>query len=120
MKGLRFILLLASVMFSMTGMADVRESGTWWEIAVKAAEHDGYRVIRLDEAKKRMKSGTDIRIIDVRPDYEFDTGHLPGAVNFEIDLGDRMVMSTERKNTFSQVLGRDKGRPIILYCRSYA
>lgn len=120
MKGLRFILLLASAMFCMTVMADVRESGTWWENAKKAADHDGYRVISLVEAKKRMKLSSDIRIIDVRPDYEFDTGHLPGAVNFEIDLGDRMVMSTKRRKAFSQVLGADKGRPIILYCRSYA
>jgi hypothetical protein len=38
--------------------------------------------------------------VDVRPDYEFKTGHLPGAKNFEIDLGDWLDLKPQKADAF--------------------
>lgn len=56
------------------------------------------------ELKKRLKSGSAV-LIDVRPEDEFEAGHLPGAVNFPLHL------------LPSRISELPKGREVVAYCR---
>jgi phage shock protein E len=47
-------------------------------------------------------------LVDVRTDFEYREGHLPGALNIPHD------QITSRLNE----LPSDKARPVVLYCRS--
>jgi len=59
------------------------------------------------EARRLVESGA--RLIDVRTHGEFESGHIPGALNIPVqDLDKRMGEVGE------------KADPIVLYCRSGA
>ncbi|GBF12447.1 rhodanese-like domain-containing protein [Tepidibacillus infernus] len=36
--------------------------------------------ISTEEVRKRLKNGDNVKIIDVREDFEFVNGHIPGAI----------------------------------------
>lgn len=62
--------------------------------------------LEQDEAKKMMKSRSDILIVDVRTQAEYDKKHIPGAVLVPIeDL---------KKGDFSAL--PDKSKILLLYC----
>lgn len=88
----------------------------WWQQAEKDAVRDGYRLIEQAELKARYG---EFVILDVRPGYEFREAHLPDAVNLEFDLADRLELKPEKQKLVMDLLGPDKARPIVLYCRSY-
>ncbi|MBO5018412.1 MAG: rhodanese-like domain-containing protein [Alistipes sp.] len=48
-----------------------------------------------------------VQIIDVRTPAEFNEGHIPGAVNIDID----------GKEFEAKVAELDKSRPVAVYCR---
>ena len=83
------------------------------------SQKDGYALTTPQEIQNLYATGTNYIIVDVRPDYEFKAGHLPGAKNFEIDLGDRLDLKPQKADAFSKVLGTDKNREIVIYCRSF-
>jgi 3-mercaptopyruvate sulfurtransferase SseA len=88
----------------------------WWRQAETEAKQDGYTLIHQEELKARY---TDYLILDVRPAYEFEDGHIPGSKNLEFDLGDRMEVKPEKQNALKQLLGTNSQQPIVIYCRSY-
>lgn len=53
-------------------------------------------------------SNKEVQLVDVRTSGEYATGHIPGAVNID-------VQSTSFDNNASKL---DKTRPVALYCRS--
>jgi rhodanese-related sulfurtransferase len=60
----------------------------------------------LEPARARdMLSDGDAQVVDVRADYEYETGHLPGARHVPLE---RLESEAE---------GLDRSRPVILYCR---
>lgn len=83
------------------------------------AEKDGYTVITTRDLARLLASPSAPLLVDVRFDYEYRAGHLPGAVNMPVDLGDRTNPSAERKQEWQKILGRDQARPIVLYCRDF-
>ncbi len=91
----------------------------WWSSALTEAQKDGYALTSPEEIQALYASGGDYSMLDVRPDYEFKAGHLPGAKNFEIDLGDRLELKPQKAKAFEKVLGTDKNRVIVIYCRSF-
>ena len=56
------------------------------------------------EAKQLIESGA--QLVDVRTDVEYEAGHIPGARH--VPLAD----------VRREAEGLDKGKPVILYCRS--
>ena len=91
----------------------------WWPSALAESQKDGYALTTPQEIQSLYASGNDFFMVDVRPGYEFKAGHLPGAKNFEIDLGDRLDLKPQKADAFRKVLGTDKGRVIVIYCRSF-
>lgn len=62
--------------------------------------------IAVQEAWKRINAGA--LLIDVRSNEEYESGHLPGAIN---------IPHTEISSHLS-LIGDNKNREIVLYCRS--
>ena len=67
-----------------------------------------YRQITAQEAKSIIDSGVDCIILDVREQYEFDEGHIPGAI---------VLPYTEIEVKANEILP-DKDALILVYCRS--
>ena len=67
-----------------------------------------YEQITAEEAKKIMDSGEEHIILDTREQFEFDEGHIPGAI---------LIPYTEIENKAEEKLP-DKDKLILVYCRS--
>ena len=112
-----FILIL--LVLVVIGPSWSKDTPVWWPSALAEAQKDGYVLTTPDEIQALYATGENYLIVDVRPDYEFKTGHLPGAKNFEIDLGDRLGLKPQKADAFEKILGADKNRVIAIYCRSF-
>ena len=82
------ILILMVLVF--IGPSWSKDIPVWWPSALTEAQKDGYGLTTPEEIQTLYASGNNFIMVDVRPDYEFNAGHMPGAKNFEIDLGDRL------------------------------
>ena len=67
-------------------------------------DKDALEPISADELLKRAKRGL-VTVLDVRPPEEFAAGHLPGAVNIQIDKLE------------SGLAKLSKQREVVAYCR---
>lgn len=67
-----------------------------------------YQQITQDEAKRIMDTEEEFIIVDVREQYEFDSGHINGAI---------LIPYTEIENRAEELLP-DKNMQILVYCRS--
>ena len=67
-----------------------------------------YEQITPYEARLIMDSDEEFVILDVREQYEFDEGHIPGAI---------LIPYTEIENKAEQLIP-DKDMQILVYCRS--
>lgn len=55
------------------------------------SEVDGVEPVGFDELRRRHDAG-EVVIVDVRPELEFEAGHVPGAVSMPLrDLSERMA-----------------------------
>lgn len=69
------------------------------------------QVVSVEEAEDMMhddSNGRHLVVLDVRTEEEFQSGHIPGAVNID-------YKSEDFKD---KVSGLDKGKTYITYCRS--
>lgn len=67
-----------------------------------------YTSISMNEAVELMQRETDYILLDVRHDYEYMEGHIPGAI-----LLDNDNISAETTKQFN-----DRSQLILIYCRS--
>lgn len=91
----------------------------WWADAAIQAEKDGYSLIDAAELARLLDADPPPILLDVRPDYEFAAGSLPGAVNLEFDLGDRSGLSPGKRARLGELLGPDTARPVVVFCRDF-
>ncbi len=68
----------------------------------------GYSTISVSEAKDLVSNTSELFILDVRADYEFEAGHIIGAY---------LIPHTEIINRQDE-LPDNKSHPILVYCRS--
>ena len=69
---------------------------------------ESYKRISQEEAKEMMDAG-DVIVLDVREQYEYDGGHIPGAV--------LLPLGKIREETAAEVIP-EKGDTVLVYCRS--
>jgi rhodanese-related sulfurtransferase len=96
-----------------------KEMPLWWEQAEAEARREGYDLITLDELESLYQSDKDFIVLDVRPDYEYKRAHLPKAANLEFHLGERLTLYPAKRMEFEKLLGPNKDRTIVIYCRSF-
>ena len=60
----------------------------------------------VQEVKRKLESGDNFHLVDVREESEFSGGHLPGAVHLS-----KGVIERDIENAIP-----DKSAPIVLYC----
>jgi ArsR family transcriptional regulator len=65
---------------------------------------DSLEAVSRKELMARIKAG-EVTVLDVRPEDEFASGHLPGAVNIPLDQLKRRLAELP------------KGREVVAYCR---
>ena len=111
--------ILILLVLVVIGPSWSKDTPVWWPSALAEAQKDGYALTTPQETQALYASGNNFFMVDVRPDYEFKAGHLPGAKNFEIDLGDRLDLKPQKAEAFRKILGTDKSRLIVIYCRSF-
>jgi len=66
-----------------------------------------YVTVGVDQVKDLMTGGKKAVLIDVRSLDEYQTGHIPGAINI---AAERIAVEKSR-------LPKDKAAPLIFYCR---
>jgi rhodanese-related sulfurtransferase len=110
-----------SVIFLLFSTAPTfgEEMPLWWEQAETEARREGYDLITLDELEFLYQSDKNFIVLDVRPDYEYKRAHLPKAANLEFHLGERLTLDPAKRKEFEELLGSDKNRTIVIYCRSF-
>ena len=77
-------------------------------IVSEQKEENMYIQITPEDAKAIMDSDEEYIILDTREQYEFDEGHIPGAI---------LIPYTEIENRAEKELP-DKDALILVYCRS--
>ena len=114
------IITLLLVIFLLTASTAIaEEQPLWWEQAEAEARREGYDLITLDELQSLYQSHKDFIVLDVRPDYEYKRAHLPKAANLEFHLGERLTLDPTKRKELEKLLGANKGRTIVIYCRSF-
>jgi rhodanese-related sulfurtransferase len=84
---------------AVSRLADVREV-----IRLHLDDQDQLEPIEHDELRERMKNG-DLVLLDVRPEDEFQAGHIPGAVSIPL---------TELEQRLNEI---PKDREVVAFCR---
>ncbi len=75
---------------------------------LKLVEEAKSRVKELGirEVKQRLDAGEKFVLVDVREDFEWARGHLPGAVHLS-----KGIIERDAEKAFP-----DRGAPLVLYC----
>lgn len=120
---MKYFLSIQSVTFIILLLfthVHTEEFPAWWKQVYDEAQIESYSLITTGDLKKLYKSEKQsFLVVDVRTSYEHAEGHLPGAVNFEFDPGDKLQLKPGKKEAFLKLLGPDKDRKIVFYCRSF-
>lgn len=114
MKKLKFTALLSTIALSMMltvacsqDKAKPAETSTTTESATKTAEiktMTGEELVNQNSDKKK----DEVLIIDVRSSEEYKAGHIPNAININVD---------ELESKLNEI-GDYKNKPIIAYCNT--
>lgn len=112
------ILVLGILTTAMAASPD--QQPAWLLQAREEALQGGYELLSAPELKALYASGRDFTIIDVRPEYEYREGHLSRAKSLEFDLGDKLDLKPDKQEALVHLMGPEKSRLIVFYCRSFA
>ncbi|MCF8041862.1 MAG: redoxin domain-containing protein [Desulfarculaceae bacterium] len=116
-NALAALLLFLLAVFAPSAHAS--QTPAWWAQVQSEAKHGGYQIIDGKQLKAQLASKPAPVLLDVRPDYEYAQAHIPGALNLEFHLGDRTTLDPAKAKRLAQLVGPDKNRPLIIYCRSF-
>ena len=75
---------------------------------VSCSQKIGYNSVDAGKFAAIIQKANKIQIVDVRTPDEFNEGHLPGAVNIDVNGTDFV----------EQIKKLDKKVPVAVYCRS--
>ena len=72
-KSLIFLFILLPLLFTSCKTVDISYDD---EVQSK-----GYQTISMDDALVQMEAESDFILLDVRTQFEYDAGHIPGALH---------------------------------------
>ncbi len=85
-----------------------------WENVKTEAQNGGYRLITTQELAERYRQdASKLLLVDTRQDWEYRTGHIPGAVNFSMEP--TAWARWRAQGTLAKFLGSDRERSIVFY-----
>ena len=124
MQRLASIIFLPFLLFIVLNMSGTlimaEEKPLWWERAEAVSSRAGYGLITIDGLRALYDTGKDFLLVDVRPAYEYRDGHLPKAVQLEFDLSEQSSLKPDKSQQLVKLLGSNKNRAIVIYCRNYS
>jgi rhodanese-related sulfurtransferase len=69
----------------ITNRAVTPKQATWDDVLAEA-RNGNYKIITIEELSERyQKDAESLLLVDTRQEWEYRTGHLPGAVNFPME-----------------------------------
>jgi 3-mercaptopyruvate sulfurtransferase SseA len=78
------------------------------------AENGGYSLISTEDLRRLFeKEPRAILLVDTRQEWEYETGHIPGSINFPMEP--TWWSRWRNKGPLESVLGADKDRCIVFY-----
>jgi 3-mercaptopyruvate sulfurtransferase SseA len=78
------------------------------------AENGGYSLIITEDLRRLFeKEPRAILLVDTRQEWEYETGHIPGSINFPMEP--TWWSRWRNKGPLESVLGADKDRCIVFY-----
>jgi len=85
-----------------------------WEDVIAEAENGGYRIISTEEMRDLyQKDAQKLLLVDTRQEWEFQTGHIAGSLNFPMEP--TCWARWRKAKALEAFLGPDKNRHIIFY-----
>ncbi len=85
-----------------------------WEDVLAEAAKGGYRLITTEELARRYQKDTQsLLLVDTRPEGEYRTGHIRGAVN--LSLTPTWWGRWRSRRLLAALLGPDKERLVVFY-----
>ena len=91
----RILVLISAMLLVLTGCGGATVENTYQQIT--------------QEAAKEMMDTQDVVVLDVREQYEFDAGHIPGAV--------LLPVGSITEDSAAAVI-EDPDTVVLVYCRS--
>ena len=89
------------------------KEATWEDVEVEASM-GGYKLISANELWERYRKNPDsMLLVDTRQEWEYQTGHIKGAVNFPMEP--TWFSRWEKNGALETFLGPDKDRSIVFY-----
>lgn len=110
--------LFVVLFIGLGAAASADEHPVWWDDALHEGEKEHYGVMDYEDLREAMEK-SDALLLDVRPDYEFERGHIPGSRNFEFHPGHALDFPPEKREAFKELVGPDKDRMLVIYCRNF-
>lgn len=117
---LRALVIAACLAVTLATAAPATAADPAWLVEAKAqAARDGYAIIDAATLVRLLEGPAPPLVLDVRPDYEWREGHIPGSLNLEFTPGEAMTIHPEKRAALSALLGPDRQRPIVVLCRDF-
>jgi hypothetical protein len=89
------------------------KEATWEDVEAEAIMGD-YKLISIDDLWERYRKNPDsMLVVDTRQAWEYQTGHIKGAVNFPMEP--TWFSRWQKKGDLETFLGSDKDRFIVFY-----
>jgi 3-mercaptopyruvate sulfurtransferase SseA len=107
------VVLIAAAALLMTNRAVTPKEATWDDV-LQEARSGGYQIITTDDLKQRYQHEADkVMLVDTRQDWEFNSGHISGAVSFPMEP--TWWSRWKKRDSMQAVLGPDMNRFIVFY-----
>jgi 3-mercaptopyruvate sulfurtransferase SseA len=119
MRGVKSVFLaLAAVIITATALwftsrAVAPRQATWEDVQAEA-KTGGYRILTTEElADRYRKDPSSLLLVDTRQEWEYRTGHIPGALNFPMEP--TWWARWRKAGDLEAFLGPDKKRNAVFY-----
>lgn len=97
----------------LTNGAVTPKAATWADAAAEA-DQGGYRLLSTQKLWELYSAQRDrLLLVDTRQEWEFQSGHIQGAVNFPMEP--TWLARWQKKGDLGRFLGEDKNRILVFY-----